>query len=371
MLGVPRVVTIPWGQSELDPNKPDDQDKIDEIVREIRDTIREMEGDGGVPSDHAVALVHSRMNGNAQPSSPTNMFFVGASEKATELFGFGEGRTNDARLIGRSMVDFLDVLKYRMPRRQYEEFLQSQHVARSTWTPSKKAQPWKTPTVHIPIVFDRHPVEEYIGRAYLPIIVNQNTVERGTSWSTLRVLYWDVTSVTRKEPADDDFVYICDADPQSAPIAFAQYPPLNIFLCHNSKDKSAIEKSLLHRLADLSPESVHPWLDKTEILGGDKYMAEIGWIVRNADIAFVFLGRNGIGPTQEREIELLFRQYTTPGRKLVIVPILLDGATLADLMIPDSCQILTAEHYVSLEEIDSDSYLELIIEKSFPGRLVK
>ena len=254
------------------------------------------------------------------------MFFVGASPLATELFGFEDRGSKKPLLTGRSMKDFLDILKYRMPGRQYDEFLASQNQARSQWTEIDAADSWRTPTVHIPIVFNRHPRNEhFVGRAYLPIIVSKFD---SASWSTLRVLYLDVTSVLQEEKVEEDLVYVCEIDPQSRPLKLPPTPDrLNVFLCHNSQDKSIVE-TILGRLKKLSPLAVNPWMDKTDIVGGEGWVSKIGKIIRNADVAFVFLGKNGIGPTQEREIEILVKSSTDPNRKkLVILPVLLDAIT--------------------------------------------
>jgi TIR domain len=258
-----------------------------------------------------------------------------------------------------------------MPRLQYEEFLESQNQARSTWTGSSDDdQSWRTPSVHIPIVFDRHPHNpKFIGRAYLPIIVNN--FDAGRSWSTLRVIYMDVTSVTQAHKVASGTVYSCEIDPRSSPLKdLAPAEALNVFLCHNSKDKPAVE-TVLHRIAHLSPLSVHPWLDKTDIVGGQKFVDEIGSIMRKADVALVFLGKNGLGPFQERELAILVKHVTDAARKkLVILPVLLDDIDPKDAKTPDCWELIAAENYANVAEVDSDGYLIRFFDTHFPGRLI-
>jgi TIR domain len=296
---------------------------------------------------------------------------VGASALATELFGFEEPGTKGVRLAGQTMDRFLDILKYRMPRRQYEEFLDSQNQARSTWAgQSDEEESWRTPSVHIPIVFDRHPHNpQFIGRAYLPVIVNN--FDAGRSWSTLRVIYMDVTSVTQAHKVGNETVYTCEIDPRSSPIKLeAAAEPLHVFLCHNSKDKPVVE-TILHRLAELSPLSVHPWVDKTDIVGGQNFVDQIGSIVRKADVALVFLGKNGVGPTQVREIAALFKQVTDPERKkLVILPVLLDDIDPDDVKTPDCWEMLAPLQYSRVSDVDSDRYLIRFFDAHFPGQLI-
>ncbi len=369
MLGIMRTQMIPFGMDELDPENPQDKARIDCLVKELAKRIRAMEADSPIGSDHAVALVHSRTGDDADPSDPGNMFFVGASRLATELFGFEEGGTGGSRLNGRNMTRFLEILKYRMPRRQYAEFLESQNQARTAWTGIDGQESWRTPTVHIPIVFDRHPRRQFIGRAYLPIIVNK--FDSGKSWSTLRVIYLDVTSVTKEQKVGDESVYTCEIDPRSPALKFpGPAEPLHVFLCHNSKDKPVVE-TILTRLVEVSPLSINPWVDKTDIVGGQNFVDEIGSIVRKADVALVFLGKNGLGPFQKREIATLVKQITDEKRKkMVILPVLLDGIDPDEVTTPDSWEMLAPENYASVEDVDSDAYLIRFFEKHFPGRLI-
>ncbi len=370
-LGIMRTVMIPQGKDELDPEKPADKARLDSIVKDLARRIHSMEADGPICSEHAVALVHTRKGEGCDPSDPANMFYVAASRLATELFGFEDAGTKGVRLAGQTMDKFLDILKYRMPRRQYEEFLESQHQARSTWTDKgNEEESWRTPSVHIPIVFDRHPHNpQFIGRAYLPLIVNN--FDAGRSWSTLRVIYMDVTSVTQAHKVGDDTVYTCEIDPRSNPIKLlAAAEPLHVFLCHNSKDKPVVE-TILHRVAELSPLSVHPWVDKTDIVGGQSFVDQIGSIVRKADVALVFLGKNGVGPFQEREIATLVKHVTDPARKkLVILPVLLDDIDPDDVKTPDCWEMLAPENYAQIADVDSDGYLIRFFDTHFPNRLI-
>lgn len=369
MMGIPRTFMIPGGRDELDPEDPADKVEIDGIVDRLVKRIRSLEADATIESNHAIALVHRRIDGGSDPSDPANMFFVGASPLATELFGFEDRRTGRVRLAGRTMQEFLENLRYRMHCRQYDEFLGSQDEARSAWTSTGGPRPWMTPSVHIPIVFDRHPRRQFVGRVYLPIIVSK--FDSGASWSTLRVLYLDVTSATREVKDETGSVFVCEIDPQSKPLDIpAPSAPIDVFLCHNSLDKPVVER-ILSRLAELSPLSVHPWIDETNLVGGDKFVDEIGAIVRKADVALVFLGKNGLGPFQAREVDTLVHQVTKADRKkLFILPVLLDDVDPEQMKTPDSWELLSPEQYGRLDDVDSDEYLIRFFETHFPGRLV-
>ena len=373
ILGHMRTEMIPAGKDELDPHKPEDQAKIDAIVACIAQRIQKMEDKiEPINSTHAVAFVHRQLEGGDDGSEPDSMYYVGASKLATELFGIGDHERGKLRLTGRTMGEFLENLKHRMPPAQYEVFLESQDQARSSWTKIVTNGEWKTPTVHIPIVFDRHPLgDRLVGRAYLPIIVSE--FRSGVSWSTLNVLYLDVTSATRALDAGNGIViYTCDLDPKSTAIKFPPTSgPMNVFLCHHSEDKPVVE-TILHRLLHLDDQAIHPWLDKTEISGADPYLDDLSTIIESADVAFIFFGPTGIGPTQEDEINSLMAERKNPDRKkkLLILPVLLDGVDPKTSKMPPCWTFLKTLQYAKLTELDTDDYLIRFFDTHFPGRLI-
>jgi len=374
LFGLPRAIMVPCGKDELDPGDPVQKTQIDKIVAEIARRIGTLKEKGSIDSDHPVALVHTQAGGNSDPSDPENMFFVSASSMANELFGFDEsGNHKRLRLTGRTMKQFLDILSFRMDRRQYEAFLRSQQQARSTWTESEGEEAWCTPNVQVPIVINRHPREKFIGRSYLPIVVNKFV---SPSWSTLRVLYLDVTAVSTQPDSEgherrpnDDALYYCDLSIDAPPLfPSKRAEPLHVFLCYNSLDRLAVEKTL-ERLIDLHP-SVYPWMDQSEFAGGEKYVDDLGRIALKADAAFVFLGPNRLGPFQKREVPVLIDQASNSQRKkLVILPILLDGMDIGQARTIEELVLLTPDNFVRIEQIISDSKLIKFFEKHFPGRL--
>jgi hypothetical protein len=373
LLGHMFTFMVPAGKDELDPQKPEQLAKINELVSCIAQRIKKIEDKvEPINSTHAVALVHRQLEGGDDGSEPESMYYVGASKLATELFGVEDHGRGKLRLAGRTMGEFLENLRHRMPPAQYEVFLDSQNQARSTWTKIVTNGEWKTPTVHIPIVFDRHPLgDRLVGRAYLPIIVSE--FRSGVSWSTLNVLYLDVTSATRALDAGNGIViYTCDLDPQSTAIKFPpKSGPMNVFLCHHSEDKPVVE-SILHRLLHLDDQAIHPWLDKTEISGADAYMDDLSTIIETADVAFIFFGPSGIGPTQEDEINSLMaeRKNLERKKKLLILPILLDGVDPKTTKMPACWTFLKTLQYAKLTELDTDDYLIRFFDTHFPGRLI-
>jgi len=93
----------------------------------------------------------------------------------------------------------------------------------------------------------------------------------------------------------------------------------DVFLAHNSADKMLVEE-----VADSLREfGLRPWLDKSEILGGDLILDEIQKAIRDSKCAAFFIGINGLGQWQKEEKRDLLRRSICHG--LRVIPILLPG----------------------------------------------
>lgn len=111
----------------------------------------------------------------------------------------------------------------------------------------------------------------------------------------------------------------------------------DVFLCHNSEDKSAVKKIGLQ----LKEKGLRPWLDEWEIRTGILWQSLLEKHIDKIDAVAVFIGPSGIGPWQQREIEIYLRAFVNRGcpvipvilpgvSKLPVVPIFLEGLTLLD-----------------------------------------
>ncbi|MBV8274993.1 MAG: TIR domain-containing protein, partial [Verrucomicrobia bacterium] len=94
----------------------------------------------------------------------------------------------------------------------------------------------------------------------------------------------------------------------------------DVFLSHNSKDKSAVRE-----LAQcLRGRGLKVWLDEWELPPGRPWQKEIEGIIKSTASAAVLVGRDGVGPWEEPEMRACLDEYAK--RKLPIIPVLLPGA---------------------------------------------
>ena len=79
----------------------------------------------------------------------------------------------------------------------------------------------------------------------------------------------------------------------------------DVFLCHNSEDKPAIEKIG----EQLRKEGVRPWLDVWELRPGLPWQKLLEEQIEHISSAAVFVGSSGIGPWQQRELDAYLREF--------------------------------------------------------------
>jgi DNA-binding response OmpR family regulator len=94
----------------------------------------------------------------------------------------------------------------------------------------------------------------------------------------------------------------------------------DVFLCHNSEDKSEV-KEIGRRLAQLG---ILPWLDEWNLRPGLPWQRALEQQIEGIKAAAVFVGKNGIGPWQENELDAFLREFVT--RKCPVIPVLLSSA---------------------------------------------
>ena len=94
----------------------------------------------------------------------------------------------------------------------------------------------------------------------------------------------------------------------------------DVFLCHNSEDKpQVIEIAEQLKLCGLKP-----WLDKWELRPGHSWQDVLEENIEQINAAAVFVGKNGLGPWQRREINAFLRKFVS--RECPVIPILLSDA---------------------------------------------
>ncbi|HEX8399217.1 MAG TPA: TIR domain-containing protein [Pyrinomonadaceae bacterium] len=120
---------------------------------------------------------------------------------------------------------------------------------------------------------------------------------------------------------------------------------LKVFLCHSSVDKIAV-RHLYFRLRSAAIY-IAPWLDREDLLPGQRWEDEISLAVRNSDIVLVCLSKNSIrktGYVQKEIKDALDVADRQPEGSIFLIPVKLE-----------ECQIpyrLSHLHYVNLFETE-------------------
>jgi hypothetical protein len=94
----------------------------------------------------------------------------------------------------------------------------------------------------------------------------------------------------------------------------------DVFLCYNRQDRSAV-KQIGGQLKD---RGVLPWLDEWEMRPGLPWQRELEKQISRIKMAAVFVGKNGLGPWQQMEMEAFLRRFVSTGRP--VIPVLLVDA---------------------------------------------
>jgi hypothetical protein len=116
-----------------------------------------------------------------------------------------------------------------------------------------------------------------------------------------------------------------------------------VFLCHNSLDKEQV-KALA--LLILKTGAVRSWLDTWEIAGGRDWEDHIRREFASSWSCLVFVGKNGLGPYQQKEIGWA-RQRADADPDYRVVPVLLEDADAAAISSIE--EALPRIHWVRLE----------------------
>ena len=124
----------------------------------------------------------------------------------------------------------------------------------------------------------------------------------------------------------------------------------DVFLCHNSCDKDEV-KAVAQKLEQ---EGITTWLDKEKFKGGDEWKRKLYETLNTTKVAFIFIGKNGVGPWQYEEINRLHNRYVCtrynpPEKRVKIVPVFLAEANAND--VPDDLKYLSEDfHFVNSHE---------------------
>jgi len=94
----------------------------------------------------------------------------------------------------------------------------------------------------------------------------------------------------------------------------------DVFLCHNGRDKAEVKK-IGERLKE---QGILPWLDEWELRPGLPWQSLLEKQIGQIKSAAVFVGKDGIGPWQQVELEAFLREFV--GRGCPVIPVLLPYA---------------------------------------------
>ena len=102
----------------------------------------------------------------------------------------------------------------------------------------------------------------------------------------------------------------------------------DVFLCYNYEDKPVVKK-IGEQLKD---KGYAPWLDVWDLIPGRPRQPQVQKQIENIRSAAVFIGKNGIAPWHEIEIEALLRQFVK--RDCPVIPTLLEDASQEPVLPP-------------------------------------
>jgi WD40 repeat protein len=94
----------------------------------------------------------------------------------------------------------------------------------------------------------------------------------------------------------------------------------DVFLCHNGIDKPAVKKIG----EQLKEQGLLPWLDVWELRPGLPWQRALEEQIEHIKTVAVFVGKDGMGPWQQMELEAFLREFVRRG--CPVIPVLLDYA---------------------------------------------
>lgn len=125
----------------------------------------------------------------------------------------------------------------------------------------------------------------------------------------------------------------------------------DVFLSHNSRDKTAVRK-LAQALLD---RGLRPWLDEWELSPGRSWQDVYMQVIREARSVAVLIGSDGIGPWQILEQKTLLVEASRCG--LPVIPVLLPHAPET----PDLPIFLSNRHYIDMRQGLSNENLDHLV----------
>jgi small GTP-binding protein len=124
----------------------------------------------------------------------------------------------------------------------------------------------------------------------------------------------------------------------------------DVFLCHNDVDKSAVKKIG----EQLRQQGILPWLDEWQLRPGLPWQRLLEQQITKIKSAAVFIGKDGVGPWEQLELEAFLREFVKRG--CPVIPVILADA-LQEPQLPIFLQGMT---WVDFRRQDPDPLERLI-----------
>lgn len=124
----------------------------------------------------------------------------------------------------------------------------------------------------------------------------------------------------------------------------------DVFLCHNNKDKEAVKEIALQ----LQDHAILPWLDVWQLQPGLSWQEALERQISKIKSAAVFVGSNGIGPWQKRELNAFLNEFVNRG--CPVIPVLLSDVSEN----PSLPNFLSEMTWVDFRQQDPDPLDQLI-----------
>jgi hypothetical protein len=126
--------------------------------------------------------------------------------------------------------------------------------------------------------------------------------------------------------------------------------PFDVFLCHNSQDKPAVQ-AIAERL---KARGLRPWFDEWELRPGMSWQKALEDQIGTIKAAAVFVGTKGFGPWQDLEQQAFLRQFVA--RQCPVIPVI-----LADCQgTPPLPVFLCGLHWVDFRRAEPDPLEQLV-----------
>ncbi len=128
-------------------------------------------------------------------------------------------------------------------------------------------------------------------------------------------------------------------------------PVFDLFLSHNSKDKPAVREIA----AALRSRGLRVWLDEDDLVAGRPWQEALEEIIETASAAAVLIGKDGLGPWEDREMRACLSEFVD--RDSPVIPVLLPGASAK----PKLPLFLRAFTWVDLRSGITDQKLDRLV----------